>query len=80
VGTCLYRNSSSQMVILRCIGPQAFFHEKVIFPFENWLFECPLQSRVDIWTHGLAGAEQLESIEAEALMLELEASSTTAAP
>ncbi|MFZ9752355.1 MAG: DUF1830 domain-containing protein [Cyanobium sp.] len=69
MGTCLYRNSSSQMVILRCIGPQAFFHEKVIFPFENWLFECPIDSRVDIWTHGLAGAEQVESLEAEDLML-----------
>lgn len=69
MGTCLYRNISSQMVILRCVGPEAFFHEKVLFPFEDWLFECPAQSRVDIWTHGLSGAEQVESIEADQLRL-----------
>ena len=68
-GTCLYRNTSRQMVILRCIGPEAFFQEKVVFPFEDWLFRCPPHSRVDIWTHGLTGAEQLDSINAEDLLL-----------
>jgi len=69
MGTCIYRNVSSRMVILRCVGPEAFFHEKVLFPFEDWLFECPTQSRVDIWSHGLGGAEQVESISAEDLLL-----------
>lgn len=64
---CLYRNSTSQMVILRCIGPEAFFHEKVVFPFEACLFSCPTSSRVDIWTHGLSGAELLDSLAAEDL-------------
>lgn len=68
MGTCLYRNTSNQMVILRCIGPEAFFQEKVVFPFEDWLFRCPPHSRVDIWTHGLTGAEQLDSINAEDLL------------
>ena len=71
-GTCLYRNNSHQMVILRCIGPETFFQEKVVFPFEDWLFRCPPHSRVDIWTHGLTGAEQLDSINAEDLMLPAE--------
>jgi hypothetical protein len=71
-GTCLYRNTSNQMVILRCIGPEAFFQEKVVFPFEDWLFRCPPHSRVDIWTHGLTGAEQLDSINAEDLRLPAE--------
>jgi hypothetical protein len=70
--TCLYHNASNQMVILRCIGPEAFFQEKVIFPFEEWLFSCPPQSRVDIWSHGLMGVEQLDSINAEDLLLPAE--------
>ena len=70
--TCLYHNTSNQMVILRCIGPEAFFQEKVIFPFEEWLFSCPPQSRVDIWSHGLMGVEQLDSINAEDLLLPAE--------
>ncbi len=69
MGTCLYRNTSNQMVVLRCIGPEAFFQEKVIFPFEDWLFRCPPHSRVDIWTHGPTGAEQLDSIHSEELLL-----------
>ncbi len=39
-GTYLLRNTSNQMVILCCIGPEAFFQEEVVFPFENWRF-CP---------------------------------------
>ena len=70
--TCLYHNASNQMVILRCIGPEAFFQEKVIFPFEEWLFSCPPQSRVYIWSHGLMGVEQLDSINAEDLLLPAE--------
>lgn len=71
-GTCLYHNTSNQMFILRCIGLEAYFQEKLIFLFEDWLFCCPLYSRVDIWTHGLAGAEQLDSINAEELLLPAE--------
>ena len=72
--TCLYHNASNQMVILRCIGPQDFFQEKVVFPFEEWLFSCPPQSRVDIWRYGLMGVEQLDSIKAEDLLLPAELS------
>ncbi|MCH9714900.1 MAG: DUF1830 domain-containing protein [Cyanobacteria bacterium] len=67
--TCHYHNVSNRIVILRCIGPESFFHEKVVFPFEDWLFSCPPQSRVDIWSHGLMGVEQLDSINAEELLL-----------
>lgn len=72
MGTCQYRNISGQMVILRCIGPEAFFQEKVILPFEDWQFCCPPQSRVDIWTHGITGAELLDSIPADDLRLSVE--------
>ncbi|MCP9842034.1 DUF1830 domain-containing protein [Synechococcus sp. J7-Johnson] len=71
--TCHYRNTSGQMVILRCIGPEAFFQEKVVFPFEDWQFCCPSQSRVDIWTHGIMGAELLDSVQADDLRMSVEA-------
>jgi hypothetical protein len=55
------------MVILRCCGPAEFFLERVVFPFELLNFQCPPQSEVKIWTHGLGGAELLESIQADEL-------------
>lgn len=64
-----YRNDLEQMVILRCIGPNAFFQEKVVFPLEDWLFDCPPESRVDIWSHGLTGVELLDSISADDLQI-----------
>lgn len=73
MSSCLYRNTSSQMVILRCIGPEVFFQEKVVFPFEDWLFHCPPQSRVDVWTHGITGAEKLDSINSDDLLLPADA-------
>ena len=66
--TCLYRNSSDRMVILRCIGPQSFFHEKVIFPFECWSFQAPDDADVELWCHGLGGAELLERLSSQALL------------
>ncbi len=67
---CGYRNGSDRMVILRCIGPEQFFLERVVFPFELLTFQCPDRSEVEIWTHGLGGPELLESIEARELIME----------
>lgn len=67
MGTHHYRNARNQIVILRCVGADAFFQEKVIFPFEDWLFSCPPETRIDIWTHGIGGAELLDSMPAEHL-------------
>ena len=64
---CLYSNRSERMVILRCVGPDAFFHEKVIFPFEDWSFACPPDADVQIWSHGVGGAELLEAFPASEL-------------
>lgn len=66
--TCHYRNSSSQLVILRCIGAESYFLEKVIFPFEDWCFQAPGDADVELWTHGLGGAELLERFEASTLV------------
>ena len=65
---CLYRNGRDRMVILRCIGPESYFLEKVIFPFETWSFSAPAQSDVELWCHGLGGAELLERLSSDQLL------------
>lgn len=72
--TCGYRNTSDRMVILRCVGPEEFFLERVVFPFELLSFQCPPQSEVKIWTHGLGGPELVETIQTEELLIESPAS------
>lgn len=67
---CGFRNASDRMVILRCCGPSAFFLERVVFPFELLSFQCPRDSVVEIWTHGLGGPELLESCPAAELCSE----------
>ena len=68
--SCHYRNLHERMVILRCVGPERFFHEKVIFPFEDWLFSCPANSDVQIWSHGIGGTELVEVFPASDLLVE----------
>lgn len=58
--SCSYSNSSDRIVILRCLGPGAFFLERVVFPFEQLSFQCPDGSDVEIWSHSLGGPELLE--------------------
>ena len=62
--SCSYSNSRDRMVILRCLGPHAFFLERVVFPFEQLSFQCPTGSDVEIWTHTLGGPELVERFEA----------------
>ncbi|MEB3276361.1 MAG: DUF1830 domain-containing protein [Cyanobacteriota bacterium] len=74
--SCGYRNSSDRMVIARCLGPDQFFLERVVFPFELLSFHCPQQSELEIWTHGLGGAELVETIPASELLIETPATAT----
>ena len=67
---CGYRNTSDRMVIVRCIGPEEFFLERVVFPFELLSFECPPATDVQIWTHGLGGPELIETLQADELLIE----------
>jgi hypothetical protein len=67
---CGYRNVSDRMVIVRCLGPAAFFLERVVFPFELLSFACPPDSEVEILTHSLGGAELLEAMPARTLRLD----------
>lgn len=68
--SCGYRNSSDQMVIARCLGPDSFFLERVVFPFELLSFQCPDESELEIWTHGLGGAELVETIPVRDLLID----------
>jgi hypothetical protein len=67
---CGYRNGSDRMVIVRCVTDAPYFLERVVFPFELLSFSCPSDAEVEIWTHGLGGAELLETIPARDLSLE----------
>ncbi len=58
------------MVIARCVGPEAFFLERVVFPFELLSFQCPADTELEVWTHGLGGPELLESIPVDLLLLD----------
>ncbi len=68
--SCGYRNSSDRMVIARCLGPESFFLERVVFPFELLSFQCPDESELEIWTHGLGGAELVETIPVSELLID----------
>ena len=50
-----YTNTSSRMVVLRCIGPSNFFLERVLFPTDILTFMAPNDSRVEIWGNELYG-------------------------
>jgi hypothetical protein len=58
------------MVIARCLGPESFFMERVVFPFELLSFQCPDESELEIWTHGLGGAELVETIPVSELLID----------
>jgi len=44
-----YRNITSGMVILKCIGPDRFFFERAIFPQEVFSSMAPEGSHLEIW-------------------------------
>ena len=44
-----YRNVTTSMVILKCIGPDSFFLERAIFPQEVFSSMAPEGSHLEIW-------------------------------
>lgn len=68
--SCGYRNTSDRMVIVRCCGPEEFFLERVVFPFELLSFRAPAGCEVEIWTHDLGGPTLVEVIDARDLLVE----------
>lgn len=54
---CSYRNSTSSMVVLKCIGTDSFYLERVVMPMEICSFIAPTEARVELW--GLAHGGQI---------------------
>ena len=52
---CLYQNKSNKMIILKCIGPDRFYREKVVMPSETFCFEAPQEARLEIWQMSMGG-------------------------
>ena len=50
-----YKNENSRMLIIRCIGENSFYVEKVVLPSEIIAFEAPKDARVEIWGNDLSG-------------------------
>ena len=44
-----YRNITSSMVILKCIGPDRFFLERAVFPQEVFSSMAPEGAQLEIW-------------------------------
>ena len=43
------------MIILKCIGPNSFYIEKVVMPTETHWFEAPETARLEIWEMSTSG-------------------------
>ncbi len=65
---CCYRNIGNQLLILRCCGPEDFFLERVVFPFELLTFACPAAAEVKIWHWDAAGPTLIDCCVAEAML------------
>ena len=43
------------MVIVKCIGAEHFYREKVVMPKEVFWFEAPEDARLEIWKMSMTG-------------------------
>ncbi|WP_114990841.1 DUF1830 domain-containing protein [Synechococcus sp. UW179A] len=46
---CVYQNETNKMVIVKCIGQNNFYLEKVVMPKEFFWFEAPKEARLELW-------------------------------
>ena len=52
---CIYQNDTDRMVIVKCIGADHFYREKVVMPTETFWFEAPMEARLEIWKMSVSG-------------------------
>ena len=52
---CVYRNDTDRMVIVKCVGSNQFYREKVVLPTELFWFEAPEDARLEIWKMSVQG-------------------------
>jgi hypothetical protein len=58
------------MQIVRCSGPNDFFLERVVFPFELLTFHCPPSTDVEIWAREPVGVVLTEQLPADAMAMQ----------
>ncbi len=44
-----YKNTTSSLVVIKCIGKNSFFLERVVFPYDIYTLMAPEDSHVEIW-------------------------------
>ncbi|AAP99775.1 MULTISPECIES: DUF1830 domain-containing protein [Prochlorococcus] len=66
-----YCNDSNRMVVLRCIGSNHFFLERVLFPKQVIEFLAPRDSKVEIWGNELYGPKLEQRIRVGSIMNEI---------
>ena len=52
---CVYHNDTDQMVIVKCVGEDHFYREKVVMPTEMFWFEAPRDAKLEIWKMSISG-------------------------
>ena len=52
---CIYQNDTDRMVIVKCIGADHFYREKVVMPTETFWFEAPREAKLEIWKMSISG-------------------------
>ena len=62
---CVYRNDTDRMVIVKCVGDNNFYREKVVLPTEMFWFEAPQEARLEIWKMSMTG--QMLQVRADVL-------------
>ena len=50
-------------MVLRCVGPERFFFEKVLFPFDTFGFEAPEQADIELWSSESALEETIKAVQ-----------------
>ena len=51
----IYKNDTDRMVIVKCIGEDHFYREKVVMPTEMFWFKAPQDARLEIWKMSISG-------------------------
>ena len=52
---CVYRNDTDRMVIVKCVGTNHFYREKVVMLTEVFWFVAPEEARLEIWKMSMTG-------------------------
>ena len=50
---CHYRNATPQLQVARVFHQAALLAERVVFPWEFWLFEAPIEATLQIYSNTL---------------------------